>query len=172
MSKSNVILIGMPGSGKSTVGVVLAKTLLKPFMDTDLLIQQKESRFLQEIINREGIEKFLSIEEKVIREISVENHVISTGGSAILRTSAVEHLKEMGTMIYLKLPFPQIQARIRNIATRGIAMGQGQGLLDIYNERVPLYEASADYVIDCLNKNVEQIVLDIHKTLNIESAQI
>jgi Shikimate kinase len=159
--KSNIILIGMPGAGKSTVGVLLAKTLKKPFIDTDLLIQQRENRFLQEIIDNDGIEAFIKIEEEIIMDIKSENHIIATGGSAVYSSAAMEHLKLTGIAVYLKLNPYQLEKRIKNMKTRGIALKKGQTLTDLYKERVPLYNSYADIVIDCSHKHIEKIIKEI-----------
>ena len=161
MEKSNLVLIGMPGSGKSTVGVLLAKAMLMPFIDTDLLIQQNENRFLQDIIDNDGIEKFLSIEEKAILNLNINKHVIATGGSVILKAPAIQHLKKNGIFIYFELTYDEIYKRIENIKTRGIAKLKEQSLLDVYNERIPLYEKYSDITIKCSNKNIEEIINQI-----------
>lgn len=157
----NIVLIGMPGAGKSTVGVLLAKTLKMPFIDTDLLIQQKENQFLQDIINKNGIENFLIIEENIILNLNVEGHIIATGGSVIYSADGVNYLKANSILVYLKLSYPEIENRIKNITSRGIAMNKEQKLIDLYNERIPLYEKYADIIIDCSGKDMEQVVLQI-----------
>ncbi|HHW68548.1 MAG: shikimate kinase [Epulopiscium sp.] len=157
----NIVLIGMPGAGKSTIGVVLAKTLKMPFIDTDILIQQKQNRLLQEIIEEDGIEEFLSIEEQVILDLDVWGSVISTGGSVVLESDGMRHLKENGFVVYLQLPYKEIEKRIRDITTRGIVMQKGQSLLQVYDERVPLYEKYADAMIRCMGKNMEQIIKEL-----------
>lgn len=163
MKKNNVILIGMPGAGKSTIGVLLAKTLKMPFLDTDLLIQQREGRFLQDIINQDGIEKFLAIEENAILSLRVENHVVATGGSVIYSAAAVNYLKACGMLVYLKLRYYEVEKRIRNIRTRGVAMNKGQSFWDLYNERVPLYEKHAEIVVNCSRKHPEKVVEEIEE---------
>lgn len=165
MELKNIVLIGMPGVGKSTIGVVLAKTAGMPFLDTDLVIQQREGIKLQEIIDKEGLGFFLSIEEKAILELNNKGHVIATGGSVIYSEAAMEHLKKGGKVIYLMLPFWEIERRINNITTRGIVMGKGQSLVDIYNERIPLYNKYADLIIDCSEKNAEAVIEDILEKL-------
>jgi shikimate kinase len=161
MDTSNIILIGMPGAGKSTLGVLLAKSTGKPFLDTDLLIQQKENRLLQDIINQDGIEKFLDIEKEVIINIKVENHVIATGGSAVYRQSSMDHLKKGGIVVYLKLSYTEIEDRIKNIKSRGIAMSQSVNLSDLFEERAPLYEKYADITVDCSGKHFEETISEI-----------
>jgi len=159
----NIVLIGMPGAGKSTVGVLLAKALGMPFIDTDLKIQEEEGKLLQEIIDTKGIEQFIKIEERVALNLNVKNHVIATGGSIIYGQLAMEHLKKNGLLVYLKLPYKEIERRVKNITTRGIAMAKGQTLLELYKERVILYERYADIIVDCSNKTIEDIVSIIKK---------
>jgi len=166
MNKSNIVLIGMPGAGKSTVGVVLAKAMRKPFIDTDLLIQQKHGMFLQEIIDKYGIKKFLEMEEKVVVDLDVKDHVIATGGSVIYSNSALNHLKKDSILVYLKLRFDEIEDRIKDFKSRGIAKEMGENLVDIYNERVPLYEKHSEITIICSNKNIEDIVCEIKEKVN------
>ncbi|MDP4182898.1 MAG: shikimate kinase [Bacillota bacterium] len=157
----NIVLIGMPGAGKSTIGVLLAKTLKKTFIDTDLLIQQKENDFLQNIINKNGIKYFLSLEERIVVSLEAENHVIATGGSVIYSDRASSHLKKGGILIYLKLPYEIIEKRIKNIKTRGIAMENGQSLSDLFMERKQLYEKYSDYALECYQKDSEEIIEEI-----------
>lgn len=151
----NIVLIGMAGSGKSTLGVLLAKSLGMPFIDTDLMIQQHEKKLLQEIIDSHGIEPFLEIEEKVMLTIDDLDSVIATGGSVVYSEKAMTHLKEHGRLVYLKLDYVEIERRIQNITTRGIVMDNGKSLKDIYDERVCLYEKYADIIIDCNHKDPE-----------------
>jgi shikimate kinase len=165
MEADNIVLIGMPGAGKSTIGIVLAKTLKKPFLDTDLLIQQREDELLQDIINKKGIAAFLKIEEEVVAGLNVKNHVIATGGSVVYSPLAMGALKEAGTLVYLPLAFEEIQKRIRNITTRGIAMNQGQSLKNLYHERLPLYEKYADIIVDCAGLRDEQVIAEIKNKL-------
>lgn len=155
---NNIILIGMPGAGKSTIGVVLAKTLGMAFVDTDLEIQKREGRLLQSILEEDGISRFLEIEENVIMSRTYAHHVVSTGGSVVKSPMAMRYLKESGCVIYLRLDYRSIRRRIRNITTRGIVMSRDQTLRDIYCEREPLYERYADYTCDCRGRSVEQIV--------------
>ncbi|MCG8481793.1 MAG: shikimate kinase [Clostridia bacterium] len=151
----NIVLIGMAGSGKSTLGVLLAKSLGMPFVDTDLMIQQNEKKLLQEIIDTYGISRFLDIEEKVMLSIESIDSVIATGGSVVYSLQAMEHLKKHGRMVYLKLSYEEIEKRIQNITTRGIVMEEGKTLKDIFDERVVLYEKYADIIIDCNDKDTE-----------------
>lgn len=161
MNASNIILTGMPGVGKSTLGVLLARSLRKPFIDTDLLIQQKENRFLQDIINQDGIERFLDIEKEVILSLNVKNHVIATGGSAVYRQSSMEHLREGGMVVYLELTYTELEDRIKNIKSRGIAMSRNQSLFDLYRERAPLYGKYADITVNCTGRNIEETLSEI-----------
>lgn len=161
----NIILIGMPGSGKSTLGVVLAKVLGMGFSDMDLLIQQRTNRRLQEIIDTDGLEAFLSAEEATILSVTGENMVLATGGSAVLSEKAMAHLKSIGTVVYLDVPFRILCKRIKNMATRGIACQPGQTLADIYKYRTPLYEKYADITVASKNKKFEQTVDEIIRAL-------
>lgn len=161
MGKSNLILIGMPGAGKSTVGVILAKALGKTFIDTDQLIQKNEGRPLQDIINRDGLEKFLVIEENTLLGLNAHNSIIATGGSAVYSGKAMEQLKANGSIVYLKVGLFKLTQRLKNMRTRGIAMKNGQSLNDLYRERALLYEKHADITIDCTHKHMEKIIFEI-----------
>jgi shikimate kinase len=155
---NNIVLIGMPGAGKSTVGVVLSKAQGMDFIDTDLLIQKAEGKLLQEIIDEKGIQEFLAIEEKIALNLKTSNSVIATGGSIVYSDKAMNHLKENSTVLYLKLPCRVIEERLSNMHSRGIAMGAGQSLLSLYDERCPLYERYADRIVDCQGRDVEAII--------------
>lgn len=159
----NIILIGMAGCGKSTVGVVLAKTLGVGFIDTDLIIQQREKRLLQDIIDSDGIKKFLDTEADAVKSLDCDNCVVATGGSVVFREEAINHLKKNGKIVYLNVPVDEIKRRLNNISTRGIAAEKGKSVDDIFNERVLLYEKYADYVIDSSNSTVEKTVEKICK---------
>ncbi len=147
--KSNITLIGMPGCGKSTLGVILAKAINYDFLDSDLLIQKKTGEKLQAIINKYGNERFREIEEEVNASIDVKGTVIATGGSVIYGEKAMKHLKDISTVVYIKLSANEVLKRVNNVKTRGISMKQGETLLDLYNKRVPLYEKYADLIVDC-----------------------
>ena len=148
MKKSNIVLIGMPGAGKSTVGVVLAKTAALEFVDTDLLIQKHTGRKLQEIIDNDGIDAFLKIEGEVISKVDCKNSVIATGGSAVFSEIAMNNLRRDGVIVFLDVPLAEIKRRVDNITTRGIAMKPGETLETVYNERLPLYKKYADITVD------------------------
>ena len=161
----NVVLIGMPGCGKSTVGVVLAKILGYRFLDSDLVIQESENRLLHDIIEQEGIEGFEEIENRVNAAISVKKSVIATGGSVVYGRQAMEHLKEIGTVVYIKLPYDEINHRLGNLEQRGVAIRKNQTLKDLYEERVPLYEKYADIIINEENLTISQTALLIRDKL-------
>lgn len=168
MNKTNIVLVGMPGAGKSTIGVLLAKAMKKTFIDSDLLIQERENKFLQDIIDNQGIKRFLKVEEEILVKLNVKNHVIATGGSAIYSNSAMNHLKRDSIIVYLQLRFDEIDERLSNISSRGIAMSKDQSLMDLYHERIPLYEKHADVVINCSNKHIEDIVKEIKDIVSID----
>ena len=154
----NIVLTGMPGCGKSTIGVVLAKTLGMTFIDTDLMIQQYTGRLLQEIIDQKGMEEFLRIEEEVLSQVEATDAVIATGGSAVYSEKGMEHLRSTGEIVYIRLPLEEIEKRLNNIRTRGIAMKPGEGLAELYQSRVPLYEKYADLILDTTDLTLEESV--------------
>lgn len=156
--KDNLILIGMPGCGKSTVGVVLAKVLGFQFIDSDLLIQEQEARLLKDIIAQDGLKKFLEIENRVNAGIHCSHAVIATGGSVIYGVEAMQHLKEIGTILYLKLSCETIQERLGDLRERGVALKEGQDLISLYKERCPLYEAYAHIVVDAEEQSIREMV--------------
>ena len=161
--KNNITLTGMPGAGKSTLGVVLAKVLGYEFLDSDLLIQKREGKKLSKIIEKEGTEGFKRIEDQVNASIEAEHTVIATGGSVVYCQNAMEHLKEISTVVYLELSLPELEKRLRNLRGRGVVFEEGQTLEDLYRERLPLYEKYADIVIRETGKDMEetlQAVLD------------
>ena len=163
MKKNNIVLIGMPGVGKSTIGVVLAKMLGYDFIDADLVIQEKEKKLLREIIAEVGAEGFIEVENRVNSSIEAEHAIIATGGSVVYGAEAMAHLKEIGTVLYLKLPYEELQKRLREIKGRGVVLKDGQTLKDLYEERVPLYEKYADLTVDEERCSIEQTIDKILK---------
>lgn len=157
----NIVLIGMSGAGKSTLGVLLAKALGMDYVDTDIIIQQHEGRLLQDIIDHNGIEYFLKIEEKIISDLKLKNCIIATGGSVIYSEKAMNVLKQGGQIIYLHVPYEDIKKRLINITNRGIVIKKGNSLKDVYEERVPLYIKYCNKVLDCSNKDIEHCVSEI-----------
>lgn len=165
MNRDNIILIGMPGSGKSTAGVVLAKFLGYEFIDTDLIIQEKTGKLLHEIIAQEGSDGFKKIEEDVNTSLSCHKAVIAPGGSVIYEEKAMQHFKEIGTVVYLKLPYKTLESRLGNLKARGVVLKDGQTLRDLYNERVPYYEKYADFAVEETGLNVESTIQKIAEKL-------
>ncbi|PKL70650.1 MAG: shikimate kinase [Methanomicrobiales archaeon HGW-Methanomicrobiales-1] len=151
----NIILIGMPGAGKSTMGVILAKTRGMKFIDTDIAIQETTGRLLQEIIDTDGPGAFKILEEKTILSLHCHNTVIATGGSVVFSERAMQHLKSGGIIIYLQISFDEMAKRLRNSAARGIVLIAGQDLRDMYDQRISLYEKYADITIDCSKDDFE-----------------
>ncbi len=159
MNKSkNIIMIGMPASGKSTIGKLIAQELNQEFFDVDLLLEKIEGMPLQEIINTKGNEYFRELEGRVLSELDLKNTVISPGGSAIYYHEAMLHLKEIGQVVYLDVPFEIIEKRLHNMGSRGITLKQGQSLKDLYDERKPLYEKYADISVSIQSMNIEDTV--------------
>ena len=158
---NNITLIGMPGAGKSSIGVVLAKVLGYQFIDSDLLIQKAEKRTLSKIIEDEGTEGFKAIENRVNASIQVENTVIATGGSVVYCDEAMQHLKSEGVVVYLKISLELLSRRLGNLKGRGVVLKEGQTLASLYDERVPLYEKYADLIIDCNGKMLRDVVAEI-----------
>lgn len=154
----NIVLIGMPGAGKSTVGVILAKVKGYQFIDSDLLIQEQEKCLLRDIIEREGLEGLIAVEEQVNSEIQTKNSVIATGGSVIYGPKAMEHLKEIGIVVYIKLSYRTIKKRLGNIKQRGVVFRKGQTLKSLYKERCPLYEKYAHVIIDGEKLSLEEVM--------------
>ncbi|MGI6028907.1 MAG: shikimate kinase [Candidatus Heteroscillospira sp.] len=163
--KKNVTLIGMPGAGKSTVGVVLAKILGFEFIDSDLVIQKEEGRLLWQIIEAEGIDGFLKVEERVNASIDTERSVIATGGSVIYGPAAMEHLREISTVVYLRHSYDIIESRLGDLAKRGVTLPEGWTLRDLYNERTPLYEKYAHVVFDCMDTDIRDTALSLSRVL-------
>ena len=155
----------MPASGKSTIGVILAKVIGYDFIDSDLLIQRKEGKRLSEIIEEKGIDGFLAVENEVNASIEASQCVIATGGSAVYGVEAMQHLREIGAVIYLQVDFDVIQKRLRNIRQRGVVLREGQTLRDLYDERTVLYEKYADLIVREGSGEIEEVVARIIRTL-------
>jgi shikimate kinase len=160
----NIVLIGMPGAGKSTVGVILAKVLGYHFIDSDLLIQEQEQCLLKDIIDRDGLEGLIAVEQQVNSEIITENSVIATGGSVIYGNKAMEHLRNIGVVVYIRLSYETIENRLGNIKQRGVVFREGQTLKSLYEERCPLYERYAHIMIDAEGLGMEEVMEKIVET--------
>lgn len=161
----NIVLIGMPGAGKSTAGVILAKVNGYQFIDSDLLIQKRENKLLHEIIATKGLDAFIEIENQVNASIDAQDSVIATGGSVIYGIEAMKHLREIGTVIYIKLSYETLAKRLGNIKQRGVVLKKGQDLKGLYEERCPLYEKYCHYSIDAEGLDAEGLVEAINNLL-------
>ena len=161
----NIVLIGMPGSGKSTLGVLLAKALGLGFLDTDIVIQQREGRMLQDIIDRDGTDAFLLCEERAICSVEPHGCVVATGGSAVYSAKAMEHLGRTGLVVYLRTPYEEISRRLRDISTRGVVLKNGATLRQTYYERAPLYEKYAHLAVDCSEESLETTLNEMVKKI-------
>ena len=155
----------MSGAGKSTLGVLLAKALGKHFTDTDIIIQQQTGKLLQDIIDSEGIARFMEIEEEVVSALHLQNTVIATGGSVVYSEKAMQTLRQSGTVVYLRVAFEDLAKRISNITTRGIVFKGSNDLHAVYEERLPLYEAYTDITVDSTNRDIESSVAEIIQAL-------
>ena len=164
---NNIILIGMPGSGKSTVGVVLAKIKGYGFIDSDLVIQEEENSLLPDIIAKEGVEGFIGIENRVNQSLNVTDKVIATGGSAVYGKEAMEHFREIGTVVYLKWSLEEIDSRLGDLEERGVVLKPGQGLPQLYEERIPLYEQYAHVTIACEGMSITELAKEIERAVEI-----
>ncbi len=160
-TKENVVLIGMPGAGKSTVGVVLAKKLGYTFIDSDLVIQDKYGKLLHELIEENGVEGFWRIENEVNASLNTHRSVIATGGSVIYEKEAMEHLGEIGQVVYLELPYEEVEERLGDLNARGVTLMPGQTLRNLYEERTPLYQKYAHITVDCSRKMLREVVEEI-----------
>lgn len=156
--KNNIVLIGMPGVGKSTVGVILAKVLGYQFLDADLVIQEQEGKLLHEIIEEKGTDGFIRVENRVNASLDTDKTIIATGGSVVYGTEAMEHLKEIGQVVYLEVSFEELKKRLADIKGRGVVLRPGQTLKDLYLERTPLYEKYADVTVNEEGLGVEETV--------------
>lgn len=163
----NIVLIGMPGCGKSTVGVILAKIMGYHFIDADLLIQEQEGRLLIQILESDGPEAFNQIENKVNLAIGGCNTVIATGGSVVYGKEAMEHYRETAIIVYLRLPLDEIERRLGDITERGISMKEGQTLQNIYEERIPLYEKYGHLIIDTMGLEIKDAAQRIKETVKL-----
>lgn len=162
---NNVILIGMPGSGKTTIGTHLSEVLGYGYVDSDSVIVAREGMRLNEIIAKYGMEAFLDVEAKVNASLCASRCVIATGGSVIYREYAIEALRKIGKIVYLKLSYEEIEKRLGDLKARGVAVKDGFTLLDLYNERIPLYEKYADIVVELDGKNIEECVEAVYKAV-------
>ncbi len=154
----NIILIGMPGSGKSTVGVVLAKALGLRFLDVDLLIQEREGALLQELIDSQGVERFLDLERDAVCSLNCRGTVVAPGGSCVCREESIAYMRALGRVVYLKLSLEEVEGRIHNQASRGIALSPGQTLADAYRYRAPLYEKCAHITVPIRGQSLAETV--------------
>lgn len=155
--KSNIVLVGMPGSGKSTVGVLLAKETSHDFVDTDLLIQSAEGRSLQEIVDTDGYMELRHIEERILSDVNVTNHVISTGGSAVYSDLSMRHLKQDGIVVFLDVSLDVLQSRVQDYSARGLAKRPDQSFDDLFQERLVLYRKYADITVECSELNQDEV---------------
>lgn len=163
--KTNIVLIGMAGAGKSTVGKALSQALVLGFIDVDRLIEKDQHLPLQDVLDTLGVNAFRAVEEKVLLTINVQNHVIATGGSAIYSESGIMHLKKLATLIFLDVPLPTLQQRVGDFATRGLVKAKGQNFAQLYAERLPLYHKHADHIIQCDDMPVEFLCQQIISVL-------
>ena len=163
--KKNIILIGMPGCGKSTLGVVLAKMLCADFLDLDLVIQKKIGMTLQEYIDQNGVEAFLELEADIASGLECENTVVATGGSAVLNSRAAEHLVSLGKTVYISLPLAEIEKRITDLSSRGVAMSRGETLRDVYEKRIPIYQRYAHATVDISGLTIAEACAKVCETI-------
>jgi shikimate kinase len=169
--KSNITLIGMPASGKSTIGVLLAKRLGYSFVDVDLVIQEKTGKLLKEIIEESGTDGFIEIEDRINAELEVQHSIIAPGGSVIYGENAMKHLSEISTIVYLKLSFRSVRQRLGNLKDRGVALKDNMTLKDLYDERIPLYQKYADITIDETGKSPGKVVDELRQMIEAQRAQ-
>lgn len=156
--KNNIVLIGMPSCGKSTIGVVLAKALGYRFVDSDLVIQENTGKLLSEIIEEEGLEAFNQIENDINASLDYSKAIIATGGSVVYGEKAMEHLRSIGTVVYIELPFTILQERIGDLNARGVSIREGQTFEELYQERKPLYEKYADITVSVEGLSIREVV--------------
>ncbi len=165
--KTNITLIGMPGAGKSTIGIILAKDMAYGFIDTDILIQISQQKSLQDILNQSGYMELREIEEKELLKVNLQHHIIATGGSAVYSEAAMKHLAKSSVIVFLDLDLDQIRDRIHNFDTRGIARSDDQTIEDLFEERVRLYKKHADITINCRELHQDELALDIMKQVKL-----
>ena len=165
--KTNIVLIGMPGVGKSTIGVILAKVLGYSFLDADLLIQEQEGKLLREIIEEKGTDGFIEVENRVNASIRADRAIIATGGSVVYGKEAMEHLKEIGRVVYLKVSYAILEIRLADIKGRGVVLKKGQTLETLFEERSKLYEQYADIEVSEEGLDVEQTVEKLVEALEL-----
>ena len=158
MKKSNIVMIGMPGSGKSTLGLALAEQIGYTFVDVDRVIEAETGKLLKEIIAEQGDDGFLKVEEEINASLQAERTVFAPGGSVIYGPKAMEHLKDIATIVYLKVPFEELEKRLGNLQERGVVLKDGMTLRDLYNERLPYYDRYAEVIMDETGKDFEQTV--------------
>jgi len=154
---SNIVLIGMPGSGKSAIGVILAKMASMDFIDTDSLIRMSAGRTLQDIVDKDGHMALRRVEEQVLLDVDYQHHVIATGGSAVYSEAGMEHLKEIGAIVFLHVDLDTLKSRIHDYETRGLAKAPNQTLEDLFNERAALYTRYADVTVECAGLEQEEV---------------
>jgi len=162
----NVVLIGMPGVGKSTVGVLLAKALSRSFIDTDVYLQAREGRRLQDIIDTDGVDRFRAVEESYVLSLDCRDHVVATGGSVVYSERAMAHLRQSGAIIYLYLPLEPLYARVTNLDSRGVVIAPGQTFAELFEERQPLYARYAGLTVNCVGLNHDETVAAIVRAMN------
>ena len=161
----NITLIGMPGAGKSTVGVVLAKRMGMDFIDTDLIIQKEYNKTLSEIINEKGIEEFKKVENDVISKLELDNTIIATGGSAVYGKEAMKHLRDISKVVYIKLSAENIEDRLGDLNERGVVLEDGETLQELYDERIPLYKKYAHIIVNANDMVLREVVKNIEKVM-------
>lgn len=164
----NIVLVGMPGSGKSTLGILLAKKIHYGYIDSDSVIVAQEGKLLPELIEELGNDGFLDLEARVNRALNVRRCVIATGGSAIYRGDVIEKMKDTGIVVYLKIPYEEVERRLGDLKKRGVVLKDGYTLKDLYDERAPLYELHADYIVELNNDSVEYSAEKVRKTVQHE----
>jgi len=170
--RNSLILVGMPGAGKSTVGLLLAKELVKEFVDTDLLIQNRADMSLHDIVQEQGYQRLRQLEEEVLLEAAFPNHIVATGGSVVYSDAGMRHLSRFGRVVLLDVPLEVLKTRLHNYSTRGVAGPPEQSLEELFEERQALYERYADLVVSCGNKPQHQVMEDIIYTEGEQFAEM